>query len=369
MSEHILFIITDTRTGGTEKSLISFLEALDRKQYKPFCLFLKPGGELQEKIESLCEKTCPFSPKSLFDFSFIRKVCRFVLQEKIVILHSFLFHSNMLSRIVKCFHRSVVVINSHRTMEKGKKWHLLCDALTKNLVDFEVANAAAVNEFYQNKTSSHPDKIKTIYNGYPRFSNSRHCTKKIRRFVVVASFSKAKGQRELIQTLSTFLLDKPYSVTFVGEGALRPACENLVLSLGLTERISFRNRIDDQTALYDLCDCLLIPSLWEGMPNVLFEALLREKPVISTAVGGVQELSPYAHNSLFIFDHDNPQSLESSMDNIISNWEKIKEDLKQAREGIERDFSVATMAKKYQSLYSDLLQKTKNSQKSIPQAF
>jgi len=72
----------------------------------------------------------------------------------------------------------------------------------------------------------------------------------------------------------------------VGDGPLRPEMEILAGRLKVQDWVRFLGRREDVPDLLSACDLLVLPSLWEGMPNVLLEAGAAGRPVVATAVGG-----------------------------------------------------------------------------------
>jgi glycosyltransferase involved in cell wall biosynthesis len=105
-----------------------------------------------------------------------------------------------------------------------------------------------------------------------------------------------------------------------------------------------------------LIDALLIPSRWEGMPNVLFESLLRNKPVIATNVGGIAEVKQYS-SGVYFYDHYDQESLQKAVSHVITNYDTIYSALTTERHRIGNEFSVSKMVACHESLYKELLDK------------
>jgi hypothetical protein len=113
------------------------------------------------------------------------------------------------------------------------------------------------------------------------------------RLVCVARLSPEKGISILLRAAGQLAREgRPFELDLVGDGAQRAALESLALELGLGDRVRFagwrsgaevRERILDARAL-------VLPSLSEGLPVVIMEALALRRPVIGTDVGGIGEL-------------------------------------------------------------------------------
>lgn len=120
-------------------------------------------------------------------------------------------------------------------------------------------------------------------------------------FGAVARLSPEKNLSLLIAAFGAIAATDPASkLLIVGDGPERAALETQVARLGLAARVCFAGARADMARLYPLIDCLVLPSLSEGMPMVVLEAMSRSIPVIASAVGDVPRLlSNTQHGRLF----------------------------------------------------------------------
>lgn len=351
---NILFITTDSRLGGTEKSIVCLLNALDRDRYRPFMSVLKDGGRLSDMYKS--KVTC-FHESSISSdgirlyFSSLKK---FIAEHDIQIVHSFLFHANMVARMLKRAYPRLVCINSHRTMERHRTWHLWIDRWTKRYVDYEIANAEAVKRFIIQKTGSDPARIAAIYNGYaaPPVLSRKKDLRSTLTIGCIGNFTKPKNQFVLIRELTALLRATDSKLIFAGNGPLRDQCERYVRSQNLETSVEFHNATDAVEAIYSRIDVLVIPSRWEGLPNVLCEALLRTIPVVSKDVGGVKELRSFT-TALFLYDTQT--ELYSHLEKIRSEYSAIVSGLSKDAVVIAAEFSTSKMSEAHQSLYQRVI--------------
>ena len=80
-----------------------------------------------------------------------------------------------------------------------------------------------------------------------------------------------------------------FVAVLAGEGSLRETLERQVNEAGLADRVHFAGRVDPLGPLLMACDACVLPSLWEGLPLVVLEALARARPVVASRVGGIPE--------------------------------------------------------------------------------
>lgn len=109
------------------------------------------------------------------------------------------------------------------------------------------------------------------------------------RFLFVGRLSKQKGLGYLFRALSN-LEDKNWRLDIYGYGPLEEELKQLSRTLFIESKVLFHGVSSDMPAVYQNADLLLLPSLYEGMPNVVLEAMASGLPVIATDIGGTREL-------------------------------------------------------------------------------
>ena len=110
-------------------------------------------------------------------------------------------------------------------------------------------------------------------------------------WVCAARLEEQKGHAVLLDALAELRrrgLD--FVCALAGDGSLRGALERRAAELGLEGRVEFMGRLEDVGPLLLAADAVVLPSLWEGLPLILLEALARARPVIASAAGGVPDV-------------------------------------------------------------------------------
>ena len=124
-------------------------------------------------------------------------------------------------------------------------------------------------------------------------------------FVVltVGRLSREKAQSDLLVAFK-HLLDQfpgiPARLVVVGDGPERAKLETTADGLGLREQVSFTGQVGDVQPYYALVGVFALPSLSEGSPNVLLEAMAAHVPIVATAVGGVPEILVNNESALLV---------------------------------------------------------------------
>jgi glycosyltransferase involved in cell wall biosynthesis len=127
-----------------------------------------------------------------------------------------------------------------------------------------------------------------------------------REFVLgsVGRLSEEKGVHHLLDALALRAPDQPWRLVIIGDGPRREELEQMAQRSGLTERVTFAGFRSDVSPWYAAMDAFVLPSLTEGTPMALLEAMARRIPVVATAVGGVPAIISNGVNGLLVSPAD-----------------------------------------------------------------
>lgn len=119
-------------------------------------------------------------------------------------------------------------------------------------------------------------------------------------WVIAGRVEEQKGHDVLLEALVQVMKSGlEFTLVVAGEGSRRSWLEQQAISLGLSPRVQFVGQVDEVGGLLAAADAVLLPSRWEGLPLVLLEAMVRARPVIASAVGGVPDvIEPGVHGTL-----------------------------------------------------------------------
>ncbi len=121
-------------------------------------------------------------------------------------------------------------------------------------------------------------------------------------FGSVGRLSAEKGHRFLVEAFAelcrTARSTQPLHLIVVGDGREQQALEQMAVELGVRERIYFAGYQGNCSGWMELMDCMVQPSLTEGTPNSILEAMCLGVPVVATAVGGVPALIQDGENGM-----------------------------------------------------------------------
>ncbi|QEG36039.1 glycosyltransferase family 4 protein [Bythopirellula goksoeyrii] len=172
---------------------------------------------------------------------------------------------------------------------------------------------------------------------------------------VFGRLSPEKGVAEVLVAFhSVYSGVKNVTLLFVGNGKLATPLKSRVAELGLESQVKFAGYQSDMRDFYDAIDILVIPSLSEGLPNVLLEAMSLEVPAVCTRVGAIPDVIRHGETGWLVLPGDS-HCLADQLREVILNPELRQKVASSARASLHPRFSPATRAKQFELIYDELL--------------
>jgi glycosyltransferase involved in cell wall biosynthesis len=176
-------------------------------------------------------------------------------------------------------------------------------------------------------------------------------------FVVgaVGRLSVEKGHRYLLDAAPVLAPRIPHlRIVLLGEGRERPQLERQTARLGVQEQVLFAGFRSDVQSWIQACDVIVNPSLTEGMPNAVLEAMALGTPVVATAVGGVPDMIEDGVSGLLVSPGD-PSALARAVLDLFADSSKALRLARAAQIQIQK-FSPAHQRRLLLDLYAKVLQ-------------
>jgi len=171
---------------------------------------------------------------------------------------------------------------------------------------------------------------------------------------LVGRLTPQKGCEYFLRAAQRVLIDFPRTLfVLVGEGPDRRKLEELVRDLSIAERVIFAGHREDMPGVYASLDILVLPSINEGLPMTLIEAMAAARPVIATPVGAIPKLIIPEQTGLLVNPRD-PVGLAAALGRLISNPDLRHRLGRDGQAWVMRRFSAEAMAQQYAEIYQEV---------------
>jgi len=171
----------------------------------------------------------------------------------------------------------------------------------------------------------------------------------------IGRLSEEKGQRYFLEAFAKVAQSHNHiKCIVVGEGPERESLVNLSSRLGIREKVIFTGQRKDVRKFYSAFDIFVLPSLREGLPLVLLEALAFNKPVIASNVGSISAVINSEQTGILLKSKD-VGSLASTIVDLLKSRKRTEALSCNGRKLVKENFSVTTMAENYRKVYEKLL--------------
>lgn len=245
-------------------------------------------------------------------------------------LVSFVYQANVLGRLAGRLAGVPVVISSVRNERFGGRGRELVLRATDRLSTITTTNSQAAAERLVARGIVPRARLVVIPNGLDPapFQEASARRAAIRaelgladgRFVWLAAgrLEPQKDYPTLLDALARCAGPGPeHCLLVAGQGRLRPDLERLTGQLGMADPVRFLGVRSDIPELVAACDGVVLSSRFEGLPNVVMEAMAGARPVVATRVGGTPELVEQGASGLLV-DPGDPAALASAMGQVMA---------------------------------------------------
>lgn len=365
----VALCITDLDVGGAERCLQHLATGLDRERFEPvvYCLGPRPQNPSASCVKPIEAEGIPvhcLGANRAWHFpQTLRQLRKLLVTQSPQILQSFLFHANLIGRLAAPRARVPHVLSGIRVAERHSKWHLWLDRWTQHLVERHVCVSASVAEFSTIQAGLAKERLVVIPNGIDFDTVAAAKPVALEQFGIqagrravtfVGRLEPQKGLPWLLDTAVQWLAKVPdHDLLLVGSGQQRADLERQAMRLGIADRVHLAGWRPDVLDILAASDMLVLPSRWEGMPNVVLQAMALGKPVLATEVEGTCELlgnlakpqtAPYGET----------QILSDKLVATLSSPTQAERLGTENRNRALQEFSLAKMVRAYEDLWEHL---------------
>lgn len=375
-----LLQILEATIGGTRKHVLQILKYLPRDSYELslVCSTLRDPSFVED-IEALradgvnvtvIQMTREINP--LADFRALFELARHMREHSVDVVHTHSSKAGVLGRIAarladvpRVVHSPHAFAFEFRTNRPARMLYRLAEKFCARLSDAIVAVSEHERQQAIGLNVLSPDKVLTIENGLDEddFKRSRRGPQVRKelgigkgRVVVgtVGRLAKQKGLTCLVDAAAKLLRDFPdlcFLVAGAGEQLL--ALERKLIDLRIGKKVLLLGHRDDTRDLYAAMDIFVLPSLWEGRPYALLEAMAAGKPVVASDVCGLDEVIENGKNGVLVRPGDVPD-LADGIARLVKSPPLRRKLGQAARKTVEARYHAEESVARLHALYTEL---------------
>jgi glycosyltransferase involved in cell wall biosynthesis len=362
----IALVITELEVGGAERCLVQLAVGLDRARFEPavYSLGPRPTPERDALVRRLEAAAIPVeflgarSPRHFFTAR--RRLRRLFVERPPDVVQTFLFHANVLGAAAAGAVPSTRVAAGIRVADPSR-WRRWVERRACRHVDRIVCVSQSVADYCATRAGLPPSKLAVIPNGidvdaWPAAGSLDSAAIGLppgrRLLTYVGRLHPQKAVDQLLAAAPQILQRLPdCDLVLVGQGPLRPRLEQQAASAGLAERVHFLGWHAEPGCVLAASALLVLPSRWEGMPNVVLEAMAAALPVVSTRAEGVLELlGPLA--AAQTVDRNDPPALADRIVQVATDRSLAQDLGRRNRQRVAEHFSLRAMIQTYERLYA-----------------
>ena len=374
----IVYLVVGLEIGGTERQVTDLVLALDRTRFEPRVCCLVTGGPLELLLR---ERDVPVDVVGLpRPRSFVHglgstpglawgltRLWRVLARERPDIAHGFLYWSYTLGACVARAARVPVVLASRRSLghpRTSQRGYRTLTRLGNLATDLVIANSEAVRRHALHADGVDPERVVIIPNGVDLQRFGGRPDPSLRASLgldagtpivgVTANLLDYKGHGYFLEAWRNLRSAYPKAqAILMGDGPLREELEGRIRALDLGGSVRLLGSRPDVPALLTLVDLVVHPSLEEGFPNAVLEAMAAGKPVVATSVGGTPEAVVHGETGLLV-PARHSGALAEAMIRVLTCPAEARALGEAGRRRVAERFGLAAMVQRHEALYERL---------------
>ena len=366
MTKTALLVIETSGPGGAEKMLISLANSLDRSRFRPVVVLLKTGWlHDQLKARGITTHIVPLS--RTVDPGWVRRMRGLLQEENVAVMHAHEFYMNCYCALLSRLTGVPSVTTVHGKNYSSAKWYRRAAYRAAARHSRMIAVSEGIADFLADDVGVARERLTTIRNGidHEAFAPKAGVRAEIRAELqltpeqpvigCLGNLYPVKGHTHLLDAAATVCKKYPDAMfLFAGRGHLLESLQRQTDRLGLTRNVRFLGFREDSTRLLMAMDIFAMPSLSEGLPLSILEAMAAEKAIVASAVGGIPEVLREGESGLLIPPGD-PAALAGAVLRLLDDRQAARRMGETARRQMVADFSLTTMTATYERLYESLM--------------
>ncbi|HTN77289.1 MAG TPA: glycosyltransferase [Pirellulaceae bacterium] len=362
----VALVITELDVGGAERQLVRLATNLDRRWFKPhvYALGPPPRDDRSELVQQLRAADVPvdfLGATRWWQFQpTVHELKRLLAEFQPHVMQSFLFHGNVIGSIA-ARQANVPRVALGMRVADPSFWRRLVERRVARDADRVVSVSQDVATAAVKGLRLRSEQNVVIRNGIDLAEMDATTPADLSKMglqlaapplVFVGRLVRQKGVDRLIE-LVPILKAANRQLIVLGDGPERASLERAIDRAGASDFVHLLGWRADVVAILKSCQALLLPSHYEGMPNVVLEAMAVGLPILATPSEGVRELlGNDSQGQVLPFD---VATWSAAIAQLSRDEDRFKVIVgTRNRQRVEERFSQETMVASYQRMFAEL---------------
>ena len=366
---HVMFVTSGLERGGAERQLVIVANALAARGWMVTVLSYLPFSDVSLRAEVDESGVCVVSLNVRGGVGRLAGVARavgVVRRARPDVLVGFMFHGMMTARVAGRLAGAPAVISAVRNEAHGRTRERVLGA-TGWMTDAVTVMSDSLASHIAERGVASASRLVVIPNAvdFERYA-ACGCRGGTRRelgagdgeflWLAAGRLAPEKDYPGLLRAFAALAGRRQARLLIAGDGPLRGELAGRVEALGLSGCVRLLGLRDDLPELYRACDALVLSSAWEGMPNVVLEAMASARPVVATAVGAVPEMVTDGETG-FVVPPGDYAALAAAMERMMDLAPEERRALGEAGcRAVRSRHSVDSVVDRWEELFGRLLE-------------
>ena len=230
----------------------------------------------------------------------------------------------------------------------------LVETLSYSLADRILPETRHLIDLYEMQKYSAKISIGSQYVDISAFTKTKKLSERVYDVGYVGRFIREKGALEFIKSLPLIQKDKRAKVIMIGDGDLRDEIKHLLIKNNIQGDVKLLNWVENKQLPLYLNDIkiVVIPSDYEGLSNLILEAMACGTIVLATPVGGIPDLIQEGETG-FIMENNSPECIAENAIRVLGN-QNLNQISENARILIEQKYTYQAAVERYRSIFERL---------------
>lgn len=347
----LVHLITGLGGGGAEHMVLELSKTAQRNNTKTIVISITNSNTIDGKFK---QSNIDYhflgvnSPKSLKKgFNTLKTILK---KQENIVMHCHMFHSCMLGILFKLIYKNVPLVFTMHTNSVKQLYRRCLLFFTKPFRKSDIIFSENSKKWYLKNSVVIPNGVDFEKFKYPKdrtYDNSKPF-----EFLFLGRLFEPKNPLFLV-TLTQHLKQAnihDFTIKIVGDGPMKAELETAINNANVKNHFVFHGFNNNVIPFLHQSHCLILPSLWEGMPVTIIESAAARLPIITTPVGSIPDF--LNESNAFVRNND---SFHNAMIDVVNNYENAIAKSNKLYDEMAFIFNIDNIYKKHETIYKSVI--------------